>query len=85
MRALALATGEVYVITGALPGTTTIGAGIVVPSALYKGVYVPARHACWVGIADNRNGAQVRTISVAQFASQYRIALFPAGSCVDAR
>lgn len=71
---------DVYVITGPVfsgKKLKTIGDGVIVPTAVYKAIYMPKDGIIGVYYAPNNNSLQVKTISVCQLEEQIGINLFP--------
>lgn len=79
-RRLASRYGEVYVVTGpAFSGTklSRIGGRVLVPSNVYKAIYVPSTGQASAWWADNATG-QMEVISVAELATRIGADVFPA-------
>lgn len=80
-RGLALSYGEVFVVTGPAFGGATlkrIGGRVLVPSATWKAVYVPAAAAAGVWWAENdQDGRRFEVISLAELARRTSIDAFP--------
>lgn len=71
---------EVYVVTGPVfqgKKLKTIGQGVIVPTAVYKAVYIPKTGAIGVYYAPNNNSLQVKIVSVCYLEEQLGINLFP--------
>lgn len=71
---------DVYVITGPVftgNKLKTIGKGVIVPSAVYKALYLPKDGIIGVYYAPNNNSLQVKIISVCQLEEEIGINLFP--------
>ncbi|HCL60780.1 MAG TPA: endonuclease [Acinetobacter sp.] len=71
---------DVYVITGpvfAAKKLKTIGKGVIVPTAVYKAIYMPKTGAIGAYYAPNDNSLKVRIVSVCYLEEQLGINLFP--------
>lgn len=71
---------DVYVITGPVfsgKRLKTIGKGVIVPTAVYKAIYIPKTGAIGAYYAPNNNSLQVKVISVCELEDQLGINLFP--------
>ena len=71
---------DVYVVTGPLfsgQKLKTIGRGVIVPTAVYKAVYLPKTGAIGAYYAPNNNSLQVQVVSVCYLEEQLGINLFP--------
>jgi len=71
---------NVYVVTGPLftgKKLKTIGRGVIVPTAVYKAVYLPKTGAIGAYYAPNNNSLQVKIVSVCYLEEQLGINLFP--------
>lgn len=71
---------DVYVITGPIfegKKLKTIGKGVIVPSAVYKAVYLPKTGAIGAYYAPNNNSLQVNVVSVCYLEEKLGINLFP--------
>lgn len=71
---------DVYVITGPVfsgKKLKTIGDGVIVPTAVYKALYMPKDGIIGVYYAPNNDSLQVKIISVCQLEEQIGINLFP--------
>ena len=70
---------DVYVITGRYlqEKLKTIGNGVIVPTAVYKAVYMPKTGAIGAYYAPNDNSLKVRIVSVCYLEEQLGINLFP--------
>lgn len=71
---------DVYVITGPVfsgKKLKTIGNGVIVPTAVYKALYMPKDGIIGVYYAPNNDSLQVKIISVCQLEEQIGINLFP--------
>lgn len=71
---------DVYVITGPsfnAKRLKTIGQGVIVPTAVYKAVYMPKTGAIGAYYAPNNDSLQVQVVSVCYLEEQLGINLFP--------
>jgi len=71
---------DVYVVTGPVfagKKLKTIGNGVIVPTAVYKAVYMPKTGAIGAYYAPNDNSLKVRIVSVCYLEEQLGINLFP--------
>lgn len=71
---------DVYVITGPVfsgQKLKTIGKGVIVPTAVYKALYLPKDGIIGVYYAPNDNSLKVKIISVCQLEEKIGINLFP--------
>lgn len=71
---------DVYVVTGpvfAAKKLKTIGKGVIVPTAVYKAIYMPKTGAIGAYYAPNDNSLKVRIVSVCYLEEQLGINLFP--------
>ena len=71
---------DVFVVTGPVfqgKKLKTIGQGVIVPSAVYKAVYMPKTGAIGAYYAPNDNSQQVRIVSVCYLEEQLGVNLFP--------
>ncbi|OTG96773.1 endonuclease [Acinetobacter sp. ANC 4654] len=71
---------DVYVVTGpvfAARKLKTIGKGVIVPTAVFKAVYIPKTGAIGAYYAPNDNSQQVKVVSVCYLEEQLGINLFP--------
>lgn len=71
---------DVYVITGpvfAAKKLKTIGNGVIVPTAVYKAIYMPKTGAIGAYYAPNDNSQTVRVVSVCYLEEKLGINLFP--------
>ncbi|HAA07185.1 MAG TPA: endonuclease [Acinetobacter schindleri] len=71
---------NVYVVTGPLftgKKLKTIGRGVIVPTAVYKAVYLPKTGAIGAYYAPNNNSLQIKIVSVCYLEEQLGINLFP--------
>ena len=71
---------DVYVVTGPLfegQRLKTIGRGVIVPTAVYKAVYIPKTGAIGAYYAPNNNSLQVNVVSVCYLEEKLGINLFP--------
>lgn len=71
---------DVYVITGPVytgNKLKTIGNGVIVPTAVYKALYLPKDGIIGAYYAPNNNSLQVKIISVCQLEEKIGINLFP--------
>lgn len=71
---------NVYVVTGPVfagKKLKTIGNGVIVPTAVYKAVYMPKTGAIGAYYAPNDNSLKVRIVSVCYLEEQLGINLFP--------
>jgi endonuclease G len=81
VRDLAIAQGEVFVVTGpAFLGTElkSLKGRVLVPTHIFKAVYVPSRNAAAAYFAPNNGSQSFDTISLAELQSRINIDLFPA-------
>ena len=85
VRAMAERSGVVYVVTGPLfegEQLATIGGRVVVPTSVFKAVYVPGEGAA-AYIATNADPAAVRQVTIAELDASAGIDVFPALSDAD--
>lgn len=71
---------DVYVVTGPVftaKKLKTIGKGVIVPTAVFKAVYIPKTGAIGAYYAPNDNSLQVRVVSVCYLEEQLGMNLFP--------
>ena len=71
---------DVYVITGpvfAAKKLKTIGNGVIVPTAVFKAVYIPKDGVIGAYYAPNDNSLQVKIVSICQLEEQLGMNLFP--------
>ncbi|HAE64741.1 MAG TPA: endonuclease [Acinetobacter johnsonii] len=71
---------DVFVVTGPVfqgKKLKTIGQGVIVPSAVYKAVYMPKTGAIGAYYAPNDNSQQVKIVSVCYLEEQLGVNLFP--------
>ena len=71
---------DVYVVTGPTFTSKTlkvIGQGVMVPTAVYKAVYIPKTGAIGVYYAPNNNSQEVKIVSVCYLEEQIGVNLFP--------
>lgn len=71
---------DVYVITGpvfAAKKLKTIGNGVIVPTAVFKAVYIPQDGVIGAYYAPNDNSLQVKIVSICQLEEQLGMNLFP--------
>lgn len=71
---------DIYVVTGPVFSgrkLKTIGQGVIVPTAVYKAVYLPKTGAIGAYYAPNDNSQQVSIVSVCYLEEQLGINLFP--------
>ncbi len=71
---------DVYVITGPVfegRKLKTIGRGVIVPSAVYKAIYLPKTGAIGAYYAPNDNSLQVKVVSVCYLEEKLGMNLFP--------
>ncbi|CAD9196772.1 hypothetical protein QAC21B_02932 [Acinetobacter bohemicus] len=71
---------DVYVVTGpvfAAKKLKTIGKGVIVPTAVFKAVYIPKTGAIGAYYAPNDNSLQVKIVSVCYLEEQLGMNLFP--------
>ncbi|TCM70996.1 endonuclease G [Acinetobacter calcoaceticus] len=71
---------DVYVVTGPVfsgKKLKTIGKGVIVPTAVYKAIYVPKTGVIGAYLAPNDNSLQVKVISVCQLEELLGINIFP--------
>ncbi len=71
---------EVYVVTGPVftgKKLKTIGNGVIVPTAVFKAVYIPKTGVIGAYYAPNDNSLKVKIISVCELEEQLGINLFP--------
>jgi endonuclease G len=81
VRDLAVREGEVWVLTGPIfQGETLqrLNGRVLVPTSLFKAVYVPSRREAAAYVAPNAPGMQWRAISLAELRDLAGIAAFPA-------
>jgi endonuclease G, mitochondrial len=80
VRDLALSEGEVYVVTGpAFLGTDlqSLKGRVLVPTHIFKAVYVPSRNAAGVYFAPNDGSQAFEPISIQELASKTGVDVFP--------
>ena len=71
---------DVYVITGPLfsgKKLKTIGRGVIVPTAVYKAIYLPKQGIIGAYYAPNNDSLQVKIVSVCYLEEQLGMNLFP--------
>jgi endonuclease G len=71
---------DVYVVTGpvfAAKKLKTIGKGVIVPTAVFKALYLPKTGAAGAYYAPNDNSQQVKIVSICYLEEQLGINLFP--------
>lgn len=71
---------DVYVVTGPVfegKRLKTIGKGVIVPTAVYKAVYIPKTGAIGAYYAPNNNSLQVKVVSVCYLEERLGVNLFP--------
>ena len=71
---------DVYVVTGPIFSAKklkTIGKGVIVPTAVFKALYMPKTGAIGAYYAPNDNSLQVKIVSVCYLEEQLGINLFP--------
>ena len=71
---------DVYVVTGpifAAKKLKTIGQGVIVPTAVFKAIYLPKEGVIGAYYAPNNDSLQVKVVSVCQLEEQLGINLFP--------
>lgn len=71
---------DVYLVTGPVfsgKKVKTIGNGVIVPTAVFKAVYVPKNGIVGVYYAPNNNSLQVKVISVCELEEMVGINIFP--------
>ncbi len=71
---------DVYLVTGPVFATKklkTIGNGVIVPTAVFKAVYIPKHGIIGAYYAPNDNSLQVKVVSVCYLEEQLGINLFP--------
>jgi endonuclease G len=79
-RHLAEREGTVYVITGPIfegASLQRLNGRVLVPTAVYKALYVPSRNAAGAYVARNAPGMEYQTVSIAELEQQINISLFP--------
>ncbi|MFC7739586.1 DNA/RNA non-specific endonuclease, partial [Roseomonas sp. GCM10028921] len=80
VRRLATEEGEVYVVTGPVfegGSLERIGGRVLVPTSLYKAVYVPGRGAAAAYLAPNAPGMVWRAVALAELREVADIEVFP--------
>lgn len=71
---------DVYVVTGPVfsgKKLKTIGNGVIVPTAVYKAIYIPKTGVIGAYYAPNDNSLKVSVISICELESQLGINIFP--------
>ncbi len=71
---------DVYVVTGPIfsgKKLKTIGQGVIVPTAVYKAIYLPKTGAIGAYYAPNNNSLQIKVVSVCYLEEQLGMNLFP--------
>ena len=71
---------DMYVVTGPVfsgKKLKTIGKGVIVPTAVYKAIYIPKTDVIGVYYAPNDNSLKVKIISVCQLEEETGMNLFP--------
>lgn len=71
---------EVYVVTGPVFATKklkTIGQGVIVPTAVFKAIYIPKTGAIGAYYAPNDHSLQVKVVSVCYLEEQLGMNVFP--------
>ncbi|NHB56812.1 DNA/RNA non-specific endonuclease [Acinetobacter shaoyimingii] len=71
---------DVYVVTGPIfsgKKLKTIGKGVIVPTAVFKAIYLPSKGIIGAYYAPNDNSLQVKVISVCQLEEEIGMNIFP--------
>lgn len=71
---------DVYVVTGPMftgQKLKTIGKGVIVPTAVFKAVYLPSKGVIGAYVAPNDNSLQVKVVSVCQLEEEIGMNIFP--------
>jgi endonuclease G len=79
-RKLAKDRGELFVVTGPIytgNNIQRIGGAVMVPTQMFKAIYDPKRQEAGAYLVDNREGAQVQIISIADLEKVSGINVFP--------
>jgi endonuclease G len=79
-RALAEKDGEIYVVTGPIfegNSLQRINDRVLVPTAIFKAIYDPARRQAGAYVTPNAPGMEYETMSIAQLENRIHINLFP--------
>ena len=72
--------GEAYVITGPIfegSALQRLNDRVLIPTALFKAIYVPSRKAAGAYVAQNNPGIQYQTVSIAELEKRIGLNLFP--------
>lgn len=80
VRDLARLHGEIYVVTGPIYGGTSLRAlkgRVLVPTSVYKAVYIPATRSAGAYVAPNGPGSSFRVVSINDLASLIWFDVFP--------
>ncbi len=88
VRDLALADGEVFVVTGPVfnTGGAQLNGRVRVPSAVFKAIYDPRRGQAGAYVADNVAGGGYRVVSIAALRDRIGFDVFPSlGAAIKAR
>ena len=79
-RRTAASEGELYVVTGPLfegSALQRLNGRVLVPTGVYKAIYVPANGQAGAYVARNAPGMEYQTISIAELEKRSGINLFP--------
>jgi endonuclease G len=80
-RTLALEAGELFVVTGPLfegESLQRLGGRVLIPTAVFKAIYVPKARRAAAYVAPNAPGMQYQTLSIAELEARSGIDVFPA-------
>lgn len=81
VRELTLAEGEVYVVTGPVfqgASLQRLNGRVLIPSQMYKAVYVPGKRAAGVYVTENAPGEEWQAVSVSKLRELIGLDVFPA-------
>jgi endonuclease G len=81
VRAFVLARNEVYVVTGPIfegGSLQSIGNGVVVPTKVFKAIYVPALDKAGAYLAENTDNMDWQSISIERLQTLTGVDAFPA-------
>jgi endonuclease G len=80
VRDLAIETGELYVVTGPIftgENVQSLKGRVLIPTQIYKAVYVPKQRGAGAYLAENAPGKEVRVVSLAELQRVTGIDPFP--------
>lgn len=71
---------DIYVVTGSIfvgENLVLLNNRVIVPSKIYKAIYIPEQKVSGVYVADNDNSENYELLNLAQFQKKYNIDVFP--------